>query len=96
MFRRKRIAILTMAPCLAMVVFFTISAMAAGDVSKMTKEELKEMLGKPDVVIIDARVGKDWKASEFKIKGAVKEDGKDFNSWADKYSKDKTLVIYCA
>ena len=96
MFKRKLIAILITAPCLAMVVFFTISAMAAGAVSKMTKEELKEMLDKPDIVIIDARRGKDWKASEFKIKGAAREDEKAFDSWADKYSKDKTLVIYCA
>ena len=96
MFKRKLITVLTVAPCLAMVLFFAISAMAAGDVPKMTKEELKEMLDKPDVVIIDARLGKDWKASEFKIKGAAREDGKAFNSWAEKYPKDKTLVIYCA
>jgi rhodanese-related sulfurtransferase len=47
-------------------------------------------------VLIDVRAGKDWTESDTKIKGAVREDPKEFSSWADKYPKDKTLVLYCA
>ena len=62
---------------------------------RMTKEELKSMLGQPDVVVVDVRVAEEWKKSEWKIKGAVREDPeKDIKTWADKYSKDKTLVFY--
>ena len=68
----------------------------AAEVPRMTKEVLKTNLGDPDVVIIDVRAGKDWKASEFKIKGAVRENPGESNSWAEKYPKDKTLVLYCA
>ncbi len=68
----------------------------AAEVSRMTKEELKSKLDNPDVVIVDVRVGKDWKGSEFKIKGAVRENPAEFSSWAEKYPKDKTLVLYCA
>ena len=71
------------------------SAIAA-EVPRMTKEELKSRLDDTDVVIVDVRAGKDWKGSEFKIKGAVREDPTEFSSWADKYSKDKILVLYCA
>ena len=71
------------------------SAIAA-EVPRMTKEELKSRLDDTDVVIVDVRVGKDWKGSEFKIKGAVREDPTEFSSWAEKYSKDKILVLYCA
>ncbi len=63
---------------------------------RMTKDDLKAMLGNPDLVIIDVRYGKDWTDSNLKIKGAVREDPDAFNSWANKYPKDKTLVFYCA
>ncbi len=68
----------------------------AGTVPKMTKEELKPMLGNSDLVILDVRVGRDWKASEYKIKGAVRADYTKVESVASKYGKDKTFVLYCA
>lgn len=45
-------------------------------------------------MILDVRGAKQWKASEKKIKGAAWEDPGDMESWADKYRKDKTLVLY--
>jgi rhodanese-related sulfurtransferase len=66
------------------------------DAPRMTKEELKAMMGSPDLVIIDVRSGTDWADSDLKIKGAVREDPKVFESWANKYPKDKTIVLYCA
>jgi hypothetical protein len=66
------------------------------DAPRMTKDELKGMLGNPDLVIVDVRYGKDWTDSHLKIKGAVREDPKVFESWANKYPKDKTIVLYCA
>ena len=50
----------------------------------------------PDVIILDVRTGSDWKASEFKIKGADRASSDNVDSWAAKYAKDKTLVLYCA
>ena len=66
------------------------------EVPRMTKEELKAMLGKSDLMIIDVRTGSDWSGSDMKIKGAIREDPENVGSWARKYSKDKTLVLYCA
>jgi rhodanese-related sulfurtransferase len=66
-------------------------------VPRMTKEELKPLLGNPDVIIIDVRVGDEWKDAKSKIQGAVREDSeKDINTWANKYPKDKTIVFYCS
>jgi rhodanese-related sulfurtransferase len=66
------------------------------EVPRITKEELKEMLEKPDIVVVDVRAESDWKASKMKIKGAVREEPEKIDSWMDKYSKEKTLIFYCA
>ena len=68
----------------------------ADSTPKMTKEDLKEKLDSPDIVIIDVRVGESWTASEVKIKNAVREDPQNVDAWMNKYAKDKTLVLYCA
>lgn len=68
----------------------------AGDVKTINKDELKDMLGSSELVVLDVRTGKDWSSSEFKIKGAVRISSKDVGSVAGQYSKDKTLVLYCA
>ena len=69
---------------------------AADEVPRMTKEQLKALLNDPDLVILDVRTSRDWKGSEKKIKGAIRINPKGFESWAHKYPKDKTLVLYCA
>ena len=69
----------------------------AQEVPRITKEELNAMLGKPDVIILDVRATKDWNGSQEKIQGAVREDpDKKVKTWANKYSKEKTLIFYCA
>ena len=66
-------------------------------VPRMTQEQLKEMLGKPDVIILDVRSAGDWKKAQMKIQGAVREDpDKAAKAWAGKYGRDKTIVLYCA
>ena len=68
------------------------------DVPRISKEELKSMLGNPEVVVIDVRTFFDRKMSVKQIKGAVREDPDPtkVKSWAKKYSKEKTIVLYCA
>lgn len=72
--------------------FFTLAFSA--EVLRMSKEELKALLDHPDLVLIDVRYGKDWTDSDVKIKGAVREDPDGLKSWANKYSPDKTIVLY--
>jgi rhodanese-related sulfurtransferase len=92
---KKMILLVAIVMVFAAAAVFATPA-AAQDVKKMTIEELKGMLGNPDLVIIDARRDGDWKLSKVKIKGAVREDLENVSSWMNKYSKEKTLVFYCA
>ena len=66
------------------------------EVPKITKEDLKAILGTPDVIIVDVRTNAGWNESKLKIKGAVREDPIQATLWAGKYPKDKTLVFYCS
>lgn len=90
--QRRRIAVMG-----SLALSWIISTIVlAQDVPRMTREELKGMLGSPNLVIIDVRANVDWLGSPLQIKGAVREDPKKVNSWMDKYPKDKTLVFYCS
>jgi hypothetical protein len=72
------------------------AAAAAADAPRMSKDELKSRLGDKGTVIIDVRVGTDWVMSGAKIKGAIREDPVGVASWAKKYPKQNTIVLYCA
>lgn len=63
---------------------------------RITIDELKGMLGKPNVVILDVRDPVGWSKSDIKIVGAVREDQQDVGAWAKKYPKTETIVVYCA
>lgn len=65
------------------------------EIDRMTKEELQTQLSDPEVVVVDVRTGRDWKSSEFKIKGAVRP-GDDIVKWAASYAQDTVFVLYCA
>jgi hypothetical protein len=69
---------------------------AGSDTPTMTKEELKAHIGVKDFFIVDVRTASDWKKSEYKIKGALREDPDGAKDWSSKYSKDKAIVLYCA
>jgi rhodanese-related sulfurtransferase len=97
---KKRIAVV-LALIFLLLAGLTQLTLAMGkriEVPRMTKEELKAslLLGNPDLVILDVRVGGEWEVSKEKIQGAIREDPKKVQTWADKYSKDKTLVLYCS
>jgi hypothetical protein len=92
---RKLILFVAVATVFALAAVFAMPA-AAQDVKRMTIEELKGMLGNPDLVIVDVRRDGDWKSSTVKVKGAVREDPEKVDTWMNKYPKDKTLVFYCA
>lgn len=72
----------------------TSGSVMADEAPRISKEEVIKMLDDPDVLIVDVRIGRDWKASEFKIKGAIRRD--PFTWGAPDYPKDKTIIFYCA
>jgi hypothetical protein len=76
---------------------FAMPAYGGGDeVPRISTEQLKEILGSSDLVVLDGRIRKDWKKSDIKIVGAIKIDPHDVSSWAGDYSKDQKIVVYCS
>ncbi|MEJ2184027.1 MAG: hypothetical protein P8Y66_10985 [Nitrospirota bacterium] len=62
---------------------------------RMSPEKLRASLGEENLVVLDVRDPRQWQKSEYKIKGAVREDPGEVASWAGKYSPGETLVLYC-
>ena len=95
-------AVASILAVLAAVTFLAASANAAKpskkvafpDIPRITKEELIDKLADPEVIIIDVRPEQQWKSSKLKIVGAIHEDAMAVESWAGKYPKDKTIVLY--
>lgn len=83
----------TMILVLLTIGLFTTYAISA-DVPMMTKEQLKAMLGNPDLVIFDARPGPDYFSSDSKIKGSTRP--MYVRDAIREHPKEKIFVIYFA
>jgi hypothetical protein len=79
-----------------LLVAFTWACAAAPETPRVDKETLKGWLGDPRMVIVDVRAGDDWQDSKTKIKGAVRQDPKEVQTWAASLPKEKKVVLYCA
>jgi hypothetical protein len=84
---------------LAVFLFFTPflpGAYAEETARSISQEQLLSILDTPSLTILDARLAKDWRNSDSKIKGAVRVDPHDVSSWIGNYSPDQKIVIYCS
>ena len=75
--------------------FSGVAVSAELEIDRISKEQLQQKMVDNSVVVVDVRSGRDWKSSEFKIKGAIRQGG-DIVSWAKSYDKDTVFVLYCA
>jgi hypothetical protein len=92
--RKQKVLTLMVLPVIASV-FFAVAGCAA-EAPRVSKEEVKSLLGNPDILILDARVGSSWSESGRKIKGAIRIDPYNVDSWAASLPKDKKIIIYCS
>ena len=67
-----------------------------GDVSRISVDQVKKLLDRPDTVIIDVRTYRNWWRSSKKIPTATREDPSKVNQWIEKYTRDQTLIFYCS
>ena len=93
MTRGRLLMCVNVALTMIMVVIFTTTTIAS-EVTKISKEELKSILGNLDVIILDVDRGGNWEDRDRKILGAVRENPKKIESWMTKYSKNKTFILY--
>ena len=90
----KFLAIKSIVLSLALVGLTMISVFAAENVPRISKEILKELLGNPNVIILDVRNSENWQESEFKIKGAIRRRPIFFDAWANEFPPDKVFILY--
>ncbi|MBM4328516.1 MAG: hypothetical protein FJ118_15295 [Deltaproteobacteria bacterium] len=72
------------------------AGLTAGEAPRISIQQVKALLGKPDAIIIDVRKSGPLKAGEPKISGAFVEDARQAQSWMGKYPKEKMIILYCA
>jgi len=63
---------------------------------RITKEELREKMDRPEVVVLDVRKESDFEDSDMKIQGAERVDPADIDGWMSRFPRDRELVLYCA
>lgn len=90
-----RPSMMTAAVLTALIGMFGMQA-GASEAPRIAKDELKKVIDDPGVVVIDVRAYTDWILASEKIRGAVREDYRDFDDWSAKYPRDRTVVLYCA
>lgn len=93
----KPILIAAVAVLLSLVALAAYSAPPekVEQVPRLTKEVVKDMLGKPDVVIVDIRYIRQYEQSDKKLPGAVFVQPENFDEFVRNYpQKDKTYVLY--
>lgn len=64
------------------------------EIPRISLNDAKDMLGKPGVTLLDCRLEEQWNASENKLPGAMHENPADVKSWAERYPREVTTVIY--
>ena len=88
--------ILSIATALILVALtgYTAPPTTVEQVPRLTKEQVRDMLGKPDVVIVDIRFIKQYEQSDRKLPGAVFVQPENFDEFVKNNPKDKTYILY--
>lgn len=75
---------------------WTTGVSVGNDTLTIEPEGLKEKLNQPGLTILDVRITPEWRRSDKKIPGAVREDPHNVSTWAEKYQKHNPMVAYCS
>ena len=93
---KQRVCIILAAWLIAAFAGLLVSGVQAGDVPRITKEELNKKLCSPDVIILDVRVAGSWDKSNQTIKCSKRVDPNNVAAWSGTLPKNKEIVLYCA
>lgn len=86
--------VICLAACAATYSDFQVDE--SDDVPRISIHQLKSMLDKNDVVVLDTRPKQQWEASSEKIPGAEHHSSFDAGEWSQQYSQNATIALYCA
>ena len=62
----------------------------------ITPNDLKLLVEKQSVTVLDVRRANDYDADKVKLPGAEWKNPDQFSDWSAKLPKEKEIVIYCA
>lgn len=82
--------------CLIVIFAASLAVGANKGFTFISKDQLRQMLTKPDLTLIDVRTDHDWASSHWKIKRAQRRVPEQVQEWMGQYPKDKTIILYCA
>ncbi len=94
---RRKAALITLVIPLVLALAlagYTATFDSVEQVPRLTMDQVKEMLGKPDVVILDVRYIKQFEQSDKKLPGATWVDPEKIADYAANIPKDKTIITY--
>ena len=92
---KSRVLLLYMSLAVMMVLTLVASSFAAS-VPSIATGELNSRIGEDGLVVLDVRSPYHWGSTDIKILGADRVSPGGVADWASNYSKDQTLVLYCA
>jgi len=93
---KQRVCIILAAWLIVAFAGLLVPGVQAGDVPRITKEELNKKLCTPDVIILDVRVVGSWDKSIQTIKCSKRVDPNNVAAWSGTLPKNKELVLYCS
>jgi hypothetical protein len=93
---KQRVCIVLAAWLIAAFAGLLVPGVKAGGVPRITKEELKQKLCSPEVIILDARAAGSWDKSNQTIKCSKRVDPDNVAAWSGTLPKNKEIVLYCA
>ena len=93
---KQRVCIILAAWLIAAFAGLLVSGVQAGDVPRITKEELNKKLCTPDLIILDVRVAGSWDKSNQTIKCSKRVDPNNVAAWAGTLPKNREIVLYCS
>ena len=82
--------------CVVAILIVLLKPSYAGEVPRITKEQLKKKLCTPELIILDVRTVRSWDKSTQKIKCAKRVTPDNISSWVSTLPKDKEIALYCA
>ena len=93
---KQRVCIILAAGLIVVFAGVLVPGVQAGDVPRISKEELNKKLCTPDLIILDVRVAGSWDKSNQTIKCSKRVDPDNVAAWSGTLPKNKEIVLYCS
>jgi hypothetical protein len=88
-------AAFAVAPLVLAMVLAAAAPAAGAEISSIAPEKLEEMLGAPDLIVVDVRSDGQRESSGKKIRSAITVQSNQLESWSKDMPTGGRIVLYC-